>query len=65
MRMPLNMADVRDELERIDGAATSYEEFVERFEAPNQPVLITNLTDRWQAKDKWTVEVFAHTVLCA
>lgn len=32
----------------------SVQEFVDRFEAPRLPVVITGLTDSWKAKTEWT-----------
>lgn len=43
-----------DTLSRLDGSSLSLEEFVERFEAPRQPCVITGLTAGWPAAEAWT-----------
>ncbi|XP_074579925.1 arginine-specific demethylase JMJ20 isoform X2 [Curcuma longa] len=41
------------EVERIDGRALSYDEFVERYLKPNRPVVLTGLMDDWRAAADW------------
>ncbi|CAL9760646.1 unnamed protein product [Musa acuminata subsp. burmannicoides] len=41
------------EVERVDGRALRYEEFVERYLMPNRPVLLTGLMDDWRAATDW------------
>ncbi|CBZ53102.1 SJCHGC02811 protein, related [Neospora caninum Liverpool] len=42
-----------DTLERVPASELSVEEFVERYEKPNKPVVITDLVSRWPAFGKW------------
>ncbi len=35
----------------------SEDEFVERFDKPKLPVVLTHVQDHWLARKKWTVEV--------
>lgn len=46
----------RDFLQRIDGESVSCEHFIENFERPLKPVVITNITNSWPAKDRWTID---------
>lgn len=46
-----------DTVPRIDYRNVSKKEFVEKFEAPNIPVVITHVTDEWKANKHWTEEV--------
>ncbi len=46
-----------DKIERIDGRKVTKEQFIERYEKPRKPVIITNVIDKWRANDKWTLEV--------
>ena len=41
---------------RIDGNTTSQEEFIDRFDKPNLPCIITNLTADWKIDRYWTWE---------
>lgn len=45
-----------DGLQRVSASSLSHEEFVERFERPGVPVIITGLTDAWPASKLWTDE---------
>ncbi|KAI9297335.1 Clavaminate synthase-like protein [Neoconidiobolus thromboides FSU 785] len=47
-----------DKLKRIDYISTSREEFIEKYEKLNIPVIIKGLTDLWPAKNKWNEEYF-------
>ncbi|RXG61569.1 Bifunctional arginine demethylase and lysyl-hydroxylase JMJD6 [Armadillidium vulgare] len=47
---------VKDEVERIDVGQVSVEEFIEKFEKPYLPVVITGVTNNWKANYKWTLE---------
>lgn len=47
-----------DTVPRIDYRNVSKKEFVEKFEAPNIPVVITHVTDEWKANKHWTEEYF-------
>ena len=65
--LKLSKSDVKDSVERVDARTISLEEFVERYEKPFKPVVITHLQDDWLAQQKWTPEVmfrdtfFLHT----
>lgn len=48
----------RDTLNRINADLISREEFIERYERPIKPVIITNITKTWSAQDKWTLNYF-------
>jgi histone arginine demethylase JMJD6 len=58
-RFPLDIEAVRsrDTLKREDGLTMTYQQFVDRYEQPNIPVVLTNLTNHWQAQTKWTTTV--------
>ena len=42
------------QVERVDGTSLTYAEFVDRFMAPNRPVVLTGLTASWRACEDWT-----------
>lgn len=46
-----------DHVERIDANKVSLEDFIEKYEKPYQPVIITGVTENWKASYKWTLEV--------
>ena len=46
-----------DTVPRIDGRSTPKSEFIEKYETPNRPVIITHLTDGWQAHSLWDEQV--------
>lgn len=48
-----------DNCERIDATEVDLDEFIERYEKPYKPVVITKLTDAWKAQTKWTLERLA------
>ncbi|KAK3248162.1 hypothetical protein CYMTET_42371 [Cymbomonas tetramitiformis] len=50
----LSTEGLRDEIPRIKCSEVTPEEFIERFEAPCQPCVITGLTEEWAAHHKWT-----------
>ncbi|CAL4956270.1 unnamed protein product [Urochloa decumbens] len=43
------------QVERVDGTSLTYAEFVDRFMAPNRPVVLTGLTASWRACEDWTL----------
>lgn len=49
--------DLPDTIERVDALNMTYKEFVDRFERYNQPVILTGITEKWQANQKWTIQV--------
>ena len=54
---PIGKEAVRDSCERISYLDIDEQAFIERFERPNVPVVITDSQLEWQANKKWTVEV--------
>ena len=47
----------RDNVPRQDCNKISKSEFVEKFEKPRIPVVLTHSMDHWKGMRKWTVEV--------
>ncbi|XP_034246987.1 bifunctional arginine demethylase and lysyl-hydroxylase PSR [Thrips palmi] len=47
---------VEDTCERIDVNDVSPEEFIEKYEKPYKPVVITGCQKNWRANEKWTLE---------
>lgn len=45
-----------DNCERIDASEVDLDDFIERYERPYKPVVITKITDNWKAQTKWTFE---------
>lgn len=52
-----SLSTVRDNVPRLDCNKISKSEFVERYEKPRIPVVLTHAMDHWKAMRKWTVEV--------
>lgn len=50
------MNTVQDNVPRIDYQEISHEEFIEKYERPLKPVVITNGLDHWPAMRRWTLE---------
>ena len=48
---------VKDNVPRINFEETSKKEFIEKYERPLKPVVITNALDDWAAMRRWTLEV--------
>ena len=46
-----------DNIERIDMNEVSLEQFIDKYEKPYKPVIITNSQTDWLAKEKWTLDV--------
>ena len=61
--LKLSKSDVKDSVERVDARTISLEDFVERYEKPFKPVVITHLQDDWLAQQKWTPEVMFRDTL--
>lgn len=49
--------EVIDTMERIDVDQISPEEFIEKYEKPYKPVVITGIQKHWPALQKWTLHV--------
>lgn len=54
---PVSKESVRDNCERISYLEVDEATFIERFERPRIPVVITDSQLDWQANKKWTIEV--------
>ncbi|KAL0050644.1 hypothetical protein WJX82_004027 [Trebouxia sp. C0006] len=48
-----SQAGIRDTVSRIDSRRMSYETFVELYERPRIPVVITGLQESWKAQQLW------------
>jgi histone arginine demethylase JMJD6 len=59
--LSLNRVDNR--LDRINADKVSLEEFIDKYEKPYKPVIITNAQKDWQANVKWTKQVSDSTVI--
>ena len=53
----LSFENLPDNIDRIDAATYSFEDFVQNYEKPYMPVIIKNSQTNWQAKEKWTLDV--------
>jgi hypothetical protein len=49
----------RDTLPRVAASELPLEDFIERFERPNRPCIITGLVEKWPAMASWTCEALA------
>ena len=56
--LTLEELKAKDNVGRIDVRQISQDEFVEKFDYPKIPVVLTHVQDHWLAKKKWTVEVW-------
>ena len=54
---------MRDNVHRVDCNKISKAEFVEKYEKPRIPVVLTHAMDHWKAMKKWTVEVCEKNLL--
>ncbi|XP_068704492.1 bifunctional arginine demethylase and lysyl-hydroxylase JMJD6-like [Montipora capricornis] len=54
-----SFGSVKDNVPRQDCNKISKSEFVERFEKPRIPVVLTHTMDHWKGMRKWTVEKLA------
>ena len=45
---------------RINVNEVSTGEFIERFEKPALPVVLTGVVDTWPATERWTLQVRSH-----
>ena len=53
----LSPSDVKDTVERVDARTLTREDFIERYERPFKPVVLTHAQDDWLAQHKWTIDV--------
>ncbi|KAL6997129.1 hypothetical protein U1Q18_007251, partial [Sarracenia purpurea var. burkii] len=44
------------QVEKVNGIALSYSEFVEKYVVKNQPVVLTGLMDDWRACKDWVLD---------
>ena len=51
-----------DNVQRVDARSISKEEFVEKYEKPLIPVVLTHVTETWAAREKWTAEKLSKVV---
>ncbi len=52
----LSVDSLPDNIDRVDAAVCSAEEFVEKYERPYKPCILTNTQTGWVAKEKWSLE---------
>ena len=57
VRINYVQVQARDTVERINGNQVSIEEFRERFEIAEKPVVIRDVMKHWQANEKWTLGI--------
>ena len=55
----LSLDSFTDDVPRINYNETSHDEFIEKYERPLRPVVITNCLDSWPAVRRWTLEVMS------
>ncbi|XP_059078290.1 bifunctional arginine demethylase and lysyl-hydroxylase JMJD6-like isoform X4 [Tigriopus californicus] len=55
----LSWSHVPDTLARVDVKRVSPQEFIEKFEKPYLPCVLTGVQDTWLAQEKWTLERLA------
>ena len=48
---------VNDRMERIDVNNVPVQKFIEKYEKPYRPVVITGIQSNWNALQKWTLHV--------
>ncbi|KAF9158844.1 hypothetical protein DFQ26_007176 [Actinomortierella ambigua] len=53
-----SIPESRDTLKRISYHDVSREEFIDKYEEPSLPVVITGIVDDWTAKHNWNTETF-------
>ena len=46
-----------DNIERIDARQVSVDQFIDKYERPYKPCIITNTQTSWTAPEKWTLKV--------
>lgn len=61
----LSHSIVKDSVPRINYKETSKKEFIEKYERPLKPVVVTNALDDWAAMRRWTLEVRYYMLLTA
>lgn len=48
--------EIVGQIEKINGKELSYGDFAERYLAKSQPVVISDLTEDWRAREDWVTE---------
>ena len=61
--MSLEDTIARDNVQRVDVRQISQDEFVEKYDIPKVPAVLTHVQDHWLARKKWTKEVILFTVI--
>ncbi|KAF9968611.1 hypothetical protein BGZ73_009195, partial [Actinomortierella ambigua] len=56
--LDFSIPESRDTLKRISYHEVSREEFIDKYEEPSLPVVITGIVDDWAAKHNWNIETF-------
>jgi len=51
------MAMGPDTIERVDASKMTCQEFAERYEKLNKPVILLGLMDEWKANERWNLQV--------
>ena len=59
----MNLSSVNDNVPRIDYNSIARSEFVEKYERPRNPVVLTHAMDHWRAMRKWSLEVCIESML--
>lgn len=57
----LDLAEIakRDFLDRVNVKCVDKQEFIDNYERLFKPVVLTNVTNSWPARNNWTLEYFA------
>ena len=61
--LPQVQVQARDTIDRIDGTQIPIDEFRERYEIAEKPVVIQNIMKHWQANEKWTLGILIHQLM--
>lgn len=52
-KLDLSPSEIPDNVERVDVRQISQDDFVQRFDKPKIPVVLTHVQDHWMARKKW------------
>ena len=56
-KLDLSPSEIPDNVERVDVRQISQDDFVQRFDKPKIPVVLTHVQDHWMARKKWYSQV--------